>query len=116
MRITKRMTVALDSKGNLVDIEDVNKDFEAFCPACHGKLVAKKGDLVMHHFAHQKGASCSSGYETSIIAACEKIIKEKGIWMPARILKKQNDRGDVIIRDEGLYAVEEATKMKNLRI
>lgn len=114
MRITKRMTVALDSKGNLVDIEDVNKDFEAFCPACHGKLVAKKGDLVMHHFAHQKGASCSSGYETSIIAACEKIIKEKGIWMPARILKKQNDRGDVIICDEGLYAVKDIRQENNV--
>lgn len=114
MRITKRMTVALNKKGELVDIENFEAGEEVFCPACHGKLIAKKGEVVMHHFAHEKGASCSSGYETSIIVASEQIIKEKGIWMPARILKKQNDRGEITICEEGLYQVKNVRQENNV--
>ena len=36
------------------------------CPACGESLVAKKGQKMMHHFAHKSGSDCEYGYETSL--------------------------------------------------
>ena len=51
------------------------------CPACNHPLVAKKGKINIHHFAHHKQAECQSAFETSLHLAAKKVIEEAGYIM-----------------------------------
>lgn len=54
------------------------------CPACGESLVAKKGQKMMHHFAHKSGSDCEYGYETSLHLAAKEILREaKQFKIPA---------------------------------
>lgn len=46
--------------GRLVHVDDVPKGLECncVCPVCRGTLIARKGDINVHHFAHFQGESC----------------------------------------------------------
>lgn len=64
--------------GNLVSIDDVESGLacECFCPACKKQLIAKKGNIKVHHFAHYNIKDCKSGLETAIHLLSKKIIAE----------------------------------------
>ena len=54
--------------GVQVSIRDVERGAacRCICPACGGELVAHKGDILVHHFAHAgSGESCGTGLETN---------------------------------------------------
>ncbi|MBF0747061.1 competence protein [Gemella sp. 19428wG2_WT2a] len=55
------MYIALDSKGNIVNVLElsVEKGQEYFCPHCKKSLLYKKGRKIQSHFAHKKKLSCS---------------------------------------------------------
>ena len=59
---TFRIPYGLDSDDRIVHVDDVprGKACGARCASCDSELVAKKGDVRMHHFAHQKdnGYAC----------------------------------------------------------
>ena len=65
----------------LVHISDVERGLKCGCncQACGEILVAKKGDKVMHHFAHKSTIECEYGYQTSLHLAAKKVISENGI-------------------------------------
>ena len=46
--------------GCLVSIEDVESGIACGCkcPACNENLVAKKGKIKIHHFAHSSTTNC----------------------------------------------------------
>lgn len=69
--------------GKLVQVSDVESGLKCncFCPACGHPLVAKKGQITAHHFAHHKRAECNSAFETSLHLAAKKIIAESGYIM-----------------------------------
>lgn len=46
------------------------------CPACGEKLIAKKGQYVTHHFAHQASKDCEYGYESSLHFAAKEILSQ----------------------------------------
>lgn len=58
------LRIALDEEGKRISIDDVPKDIEArhahsySCPLCGARLVARKGEVMTHHFAHAAGESC----------------------------------------------------------
>lgn len=53
------------------------------CPGCGEPLLAKKGEKVVHHFAHAAGVECARGVETALhLAAKEAIAKAKRLWLP----------------------------------
>ena len=68
--------------GKLVSILDVESGLacECICPACKGKLVARKGDIRVHHFAHHHEENCEHGVETALHLAAKEIIEEKKIF------------------------------------
>ena len=80
-----RLTYALKN-GEIVHISNVDKGLSCgcICPACGERLVAKKGEKMMHHFAHKSGSSCEYGYESSLhLAAKDILLNAKQIVIPA---------------------------------
>lgn len=84
---TQRLNLIYGIKdGVLVNIADVPNGLKCgcICPACRAKLVAKKGQKVIHHFAHYAGENCEYGYESSLhLAAKEILSKSKTMIIPA---------------------------------
>ncbi len=62
------LTYALDSEGKLVNIKQVEsgKKCNCICPACEELLVAKKGEIRKHHFAHSSGKNCKHAIESML--------------------------------------------------
>jgi ssDNA-binding Zn-finger/Zn-ribbon topoisomerase 1 len=70
----------------LVHVSEVERGLKCncVCPSCGSSLVARKGEIMAHHFAHHNTEECSYGYETSLhMAAKDIILKAKKIWLPA---------------------------------
>lgn len=55
---------ALNSKNQLIQIDDVDKELQQkyFCCNCGDELIARKGKINSHHFAHKNKLECN--YET----------------------------------------------------
>lgn len=68
-----------------VSIEDVPSGLVCgcVCPACQRPLVAKKGEVRAHHFAHYQNNACGYDYLYSIYLLAEKILsKLDKIYIP----------------------------------
>lgn len=78
----------LSPDGRMVHIANVPSGLacNCICAECHKRLVAKKGDIIRHHFAHEADADCASGYETMAHMLAKQVIAdEKRIFIPAAI-------------------------------
>lgn len=77
---TLNLTYALKDN-SLVHISEVESGLQCGCkcPACGETLIARKGDKVIHHFAHKSTVECEFGYQTSLHLAAKKVISENGI-------------------------------------
>lgn len=62
--------------GKLVSIDEVDKGLacNSFCKKCKGVLIAKKGKVNVHHFAHYKVDDCGWTGESEIHLMAKKII------------------------------------------
>jgi len=63
-------------RNNLVSIDEVGNGLscECTCPACGQTLIARKGDIKIHHFAHYNSKDCLGGFETALHQMCKEII------------------------------------------
>lgn len=69
----------------LVEVSQVERGLECgcVCPACGHKLIARKGDRTVHHFAHHKSAECVGALETALHLAAKDILdRHKKIRIP----------------------------------
>ncbi len=76
---------------SIVHISEVDSGLACgcVCPVCGGKLVAKKGHVYDHHFAHY-ATSCSYSLETALHYLAKEILLEaKEMWIPPTILYSQ---------------------------
>ncbi len=56
------MLSAFNEQGDLVIAWDSNRDQGPFsCPECKRGVTLKKGQFIIHHFAHTPGSNCSYG-------------------------------------------------------
>lgn len=54
------------------------------CPACGGNLVARKGEINIHHFAHADGRECRRAAETTLHRLAKASLLQAGyILLPA---------------------------------
>lgn len=67
--------------GKLVSIRQVQSGLQpdCRCPACGSSLVAKKGAIRQHHFAHVSGDSCESAAETALHLLAKQAITAPGV-------------------------------------
>ena len=90
-------------ENRLVHVSQVDRGLECgcICPSCAGKLVAKKGNKVMHHFSHYNGESCQYGYQTSLHLAAKEIIeKTQRMWVPEVRIRFDSGKPSQIVREE----------------
>jgi competence CoiA-like predicted nuclease len=82
--------VAEAADGRLLHIDEVPSGLacNCGCPGCGRRMVAKKGDVQAHHFAHhaqQDGRACVSAGETALHKLAKKILDERlEIALPAQ--------------------------------
>ena len=67
-----------DENGNLISINEVKSGLkcDCFCPVCNSQLVARKGKIKVHHFAHYNSNECESYGESMLHLLAKKIIEE----------------------------------------
>jgi competence CoiA-like predicted nuclease len=65
-------------ENELLTIEDVESGLacNCVCPACKKQLIARKGAIKSHHFAHYKSEDCLSGLETALHKLSKEIISK----------------------------------------
>ncbi|MFI3253844.1 MAG: competence protein CoiA family protein [Eubacteriales bacterium] len=88
--------------GELIHVDQVESGEKCgcFCPACHGKLIARKGAVKRHHFAHKAEGNCSHAYETTLHLLAKKIISEsEKFWLPK--LEMEFDLGKKFLISNG---------------
>ncbi len=71
--------------GKLVFIDEVDRGLECgcFCPHCGGKLIAKKGEVNQHHFAHYQVENCGKGVETALhLLGKQVLMEEQAVRLP----------------------------------
>lgn len=69
--------------GNLVEINEVPSGLKCkcICPGCGEKLIAKKGNKMIHHFAHKADAFCTTALETALHLKAKKILQNANQFM-----------------------------------
>jgi len=82
--------------GRIWDIGDVERGAKCgcVCAACGNPLVAKKGEILRHHFAHGVGYNCATGLETSVHQMAKQIVADTLVAMLpgcGEIRELQND-------------------------
>lgn len=76
--------------GRLVHISEVERGLKCgcLCPSCSHQLVARKGEQVVHHFAHHKGEDCQKSVETALHLAAKQVLEEeKRIRVPEVVVR-----------------------------
>ncbi len=71
--------------GELIHISKADPGLKCgcVCPGCNGPLVARKGEVKVHHFAHYS-SECKNGLQTAIHMAAKVILQKYGkIKLPA---------------------------------
>lgn len=66
--------------GELISISHVGRGLrpDCLCPACGDALIAKKGDVRRHHFAHAGGQDCETAAETALHWLAKQLICRPG--------------------------------------
>ncbi len=73
--MTRNLTYALKD-GKITHISEVERGLHCGCncPACGENLIARKGQHVTHHFAHQSTKNCEYAYESSLHFVAKEIL------------------------------------------
>ena len=95
---------------SIVSISDVESGLKCgcVCPACGERLVAKKGTIMMHHFAHYSGENCAYGYESSLHLAAKDIISKanKMTIPPIYVIFPHSYKKDELINEAQMISVK----------
>lgn len=95
--------------GALIHVSQVSSGLACGCrcPACDAALVAKKGQLKLHHFAHAKDTDCASSVETALHLAAKAILEtRKQIALPAVEAKLYSARHSSLLAPEQTYSLD----------
>lgn len=102
------LTYGLNLDNNqLVSINDVERGLECncVCPKCGSKLVAKKGEERIHHFAHYDKEDCGGGQMTALHMEVQRILLDrKKLLLPScknpKIRKFLSDRSNLLLLND----------------
>ncbi len=89
MSINKNCLIYALKDGKAIHISEVESGLKCncICPACGEPLIARKGQKLIHHFAHKANSECEYGYQTSLHLAAKDILsKHKTMVVPAVVI------------------------------
>src|SRR5436305_2103445 len=96
--------------GLLLHVDEVSQGLACgcVCPGCRQRLIARKGQVTKHHFAHHHGGSCATGLETALHLAAKRVLGEqRRIALPPVILEFASHRAPIVIATERTYEVDD---------
>lgn len=68
-----------------------------FCPHCNAQLVAKKGSIVVHHFAHYHQNECDFAYESSLHLGVKRVLEqERKFLFPSVVVKSMLGKNETV--------------------
>lgn len=79
----------------LVHIEEVSHGLlcDCRCPHCDALLIAKKGNIRAHHFAHYASADCGAGAETALhLMAKQILVTHRCLLFPGESVSVDDNR------------------------
>ena len=83
---------AKNKDGKTVCVSDVPRGIscDCLCPHCGAPLLARKGNVRKHHFAHAKGMECQHGYEASVHLLAKEVFQEtKTLCLPRFAVRRE---------------------------
>ena len=86
----------------LLHISEVEKGLACgcVCPSCRGNLIANKGSIKTHHFAHHSDRACVAAYETMLHKLAKQVIEDqKQVKLPP-VVAKYKGRTEEIYGDK----------------
>lgn len=71
---------AVDAQGVWRDVDDVprGKACACYCADCHAELIARQGEVRVHHFAHSDRRDCRHALETSLLGMAMSVLGKPG--------------------------------------
>lgn len=115
-RAIKKLKLPFGLKdGSLVHISEVAQGAACgcICPCCKAPLLARKGSIKVHHFAHKKGADCAKAVETALHLASKQILEEhKEIALPAVQIDLETYRDPIPVSPEKTFRFDEVRSEK----
>jgi hypothetical protein len=71
---------ALDAAGKWRDVSEVERGLacKCVCPECEGQLVARKGEIRVHYFAHHDLRECRHALETALFGVTIELLGAPG--------------------------------------
>lgn len=102
-----------NADGRLVLVEEVERGAACacVCPGCNAPLIARKGPLIIEHFAHQAATACGGAPESALHLYAKQVIAEsRTVWLPEMlaVYRGHRDRLATIRRYQAAAAECEA--------
>lgn len=94
--------------GRLRHISEVKKGLACgcVCPSCSGKLIANKGPIKTHHFAHHSDRNCVAAYETMLHKLAKQVITDKKeVMLPPVVAKYKSSTKSIC--DAVMFTLDE---------
>lgn len=111
--------------GRLISIRQVGRGLQpdCLCPACGSPLIAKKGPIRQHHFAHKSGRACENAAETALHLLAKQVICTPGtqLALPPYTIEGRRRRGSksqaisVTVPDVGGATIQVAAGQEECR-
>lgn len=100
---------AVDADGNFRDVADVGRGLRCgcFCADCKGPLVAKKGEIRAHHFAHHDRRDCRHALEASLFGMLMTLVRPPTATL---MLPPCGDRHQLVPRPAEVFTEAQAAK------
>lgn len=101
--------------GELISIREVESGLSCncVCPACGAKLVARKGKVKAHHFAHNKTEGCEYGVESALHLAAKNLLeKKKEIVLPSLYVREEDSSWNMVKVSEKTRVVIDEVRLE----
>jgi hypothetical protein len=96
---------------------------DCVCVACRSRLVARKGEIRIAHFAHYQDSDCPYAIEAAIHWMAKQLIAERGhVFVPHRFLSRTvigkravwKEEISVEVQAKGLVTIHDCQVEKNI--
>ena len=106
--------------GKLLFIADVPRGLTCgcICARCRGTLVAKKGSIRRHHFAHFEVTSCHGAAESVLHSLAKELIAELDVIVipPYEFVKQRKTKTGALVQHQALVAKGGDVPIHNVRV